>query len=69
MDPDASKLLRLPAEVHLIFEELGDGHIIERDERLGAVLLDKHEIRHTQQIIRFRDAKPTDLGRAEITQK
>ena len=68
VDPDASNLLWLPASINLRFKELSHGNIIERYERLGALLLYEPDVPHTQQIIGLRDAEPTDFGGAEVTQ-
>src|SRR5690606_34990642 len=69
VNPDPAELLWFTVEVDLVLEELGDSQVVERHERLGAMLFNQDHVLDKQQIVRFRDPESADFGWSEITQK
>ena len=61
MEPNSCELPRLPAQVHLIVEEVRHGRIVKLDTHAGHFLLDRDELSDKEQVIRIANSETADL--------
>jgi hypothetical protein len=69
MNPNPSAVRRLPAQINLLIEELGDGVIFESHGDDRADLAEQHKLFHEQQVVCRGNPKTADFGVTQIPQE
>lgn len=68
VNPDPSKLFRVPSHINLVVKEIRDGSIIKGDRHVSASLLDQDNICHEPRICSFSNPETTHFGQTPVTQ-
>ena len=69
VNPNPSKLRRLTPRIHLGIEKAGHRIVVELHRDNATDLLDRLDVFDIQQIVKPRDAEPTDLAHPAVAQK
>lgn len=68
VDPDAGKLLRMPACINLVVKEIGDRRIVERNGDISAGLADQDDVFDEPGLPGIGNPEAANFGGSAVTQ-